>query len=233
MDFPKAHAVPFGPSARLSTAFAMDERFKAWPALNTPQVAAAVGVGRRSRLDPRQHALQDLFQGDTLPAKLGRALMELKAVDRKECFETFEFFSQVRSSTASSSAAGARTLVDVAGGHGLLAVLFAVFERRKFDHVLVVDTQRPAAFDKVLAAGKQVAPWVQVEYISGPEADMFKSEGALLLPTGCAVVCVHGCNKLTVSHMLYRWTHPLHMRVICPIHVCPDGRCPDGRCRTL
>jgi hypothetical protein len=30
--------------------------------------------------------------------------------------------------------------VDVAGGHGLLALLFAVFEWRRFQRVVVVDT---------------------------------------------------------------------------------------------
>jgi hypothetical protein len=43
----------------------------------------------------------------------------------------------------------------------------------------------------------QVAPWAQVEYISGPSADMLKGTGARHLPAGAAVACVHGCNTLT------------------------------------
>ena len=140
---PGGFAVPFGPSAASSTAFAMDERFRAWPALNDCEVAASVGVGRRSRLDPRLASLESLFEGDALQKRLARALTSRQAVDRKEFFETFEFFTQVRSSlrpSLASSEAGAAVLVDVAGGHGLLALLFAVFEWRRFQRVVVVDT---------------------------------------------------------------------------------------------
>lgn len=197
----RKHVVPFGPSAASSTAFAMNERFKAWPALNDDARASAVGVGRRNRLDLRLEPLSALFEGDGLQARLARALASRRAVDRKEFFETFEFFTQVRSSlrpSAASAHAGNSTLVDVAGGHGLLALLFAVFEWRRFQRVLVVDTVRPASFDKVLAAGLEVAPWATVEYCSGPTADMFVSGmGERHLPSGAAVACVHGCNTLT------------------------------------
>lgn len=199
---PKHHfKVPFGPNSAANTAFAMDERFRSWPVLNDEAVAASVGVGRRSRLDPRQNRLAELFVGDGLQARLGRALTARRAVDRKEFFETFEFFAQVRSSlrvSPTTSDAGTGTLVDVAGGHGLLALLFAVFERRRFTRVIVVDTMRPPAFDKVLEAGLEVAPWVQVEYICGTSADMLaQGMGAHHIPTGAAVACVHGCNTLT------------------------------------
>ena len=140
---PGGFVVPFGPSAASSTAFAMDERFKAWPALNDVDVAASVGVGRRNRLDPRQQPLETLFEGDALQKRLARALTSRRAVDRKEFFETFEFFTQVRSSlrpSADSVDDGTATLVDVAGGHGLLALLFAVFEWRRYQRVIVVDT---------------------------------------------------------------------------------------------
>ena len=69
-----------------------------------------------------------------------------KAVDRKEFFETWEFFARARGSLRGS------TLVDVAGGHGLLATLFAIFESKRFTSVLVADTRRPKAFESVLAA---------------------------------------------------------------------------------
>ena len=52
---------------------------------------------------------------------------------------------QVRSKVRASGG----VLVDVAGGHGLLAVLFAVFETRRFDRFVVADTRQPDSFSKV------------------------------------------------------------------------------------
>ena len=190
---------PFGPSSGcVAQAFRMDDRFKAWPALNShPAAVSAIGVARRKRMQlgtgPHALALEELLQGDSLEAKLGRALAARKALDRKEFFETFEFFAQVRSSIRAESG----TLIDVAGGHGLLATLFAVFERRRFSRVLVADTRRPSSFSRVAEAAREVAPWAEVEYVEGEAADMLKGDGGDLVPPRSALVCVHGCGALT------------------------------------
>ena len=89
---------------------------------------------------------------------------------------------------------GGATLVDAAGGHGLVGVLAAMSKRGEFARVVVRDRRRPKAFDAVVAAAIEVAPWVagRIEYEQeglGPRAAP--------LPRGCAVVCVHGCNALT------------------------------------
>jgi hypothetical protein len=89
-------------------------------------------------------------------------------------------------------AAGESTLLEVAGGHGLLGVLCAVFERR-FARVVVTDRRRPPSFTQVLKAATEVAPWV-AERVTYIETEF---EGAGLLPAGSAVVCVHGCKSLT------------------------------------
>ena len=70
-----------------------------------------------------------------------------KAVDRKEFFESTEFFARSRHKLRAD---GGGTLVDVAGGHGLGGVLAAIFMAERFERVIVRDMRRPAAFDEVL-----------------------------------------------------------------------------------
>ena len=67
---------PFGPKVAVNggniTPFAMDEPFRAWPALNDETLAAAVGVSRRTRLmlpssaDDSPRPLDTLITGDEL-----------------------------------------------------------------------------------------------------------------------------------------------------------------------
>lgn len=174
-----------------------DAPFKAWPAFNDDMIlAAAAGLTRRQRLELRA-PLGSLFCGSSLWCKVSRALAAARALDRKEFFETCEFFEQVRRVLRCSSASGGRTLCEVAGGHGLLGVLVACFERERFDEVLIIDIQRPPSFASVLSAVASVAPWV-TERVRFVEAD-FRGDagGELLMPPGCAVACVHGCNSLT------------------------------------
>ena len=74
-----------------------------------------------------------------------------------------------------------------------MGVLVAIFKFEQFKRIEVHDPQRPKAFDAVVAAAIEVAPWVEgcIFYESaklGPRQQ---------LPRGCAVVGVHGCGKLT------------------------------------
>ena len=171
--------------------------FKAWPALNSEETRFAVNAGRRHRLH-LDEPTRELFRSDTLLGRFGLALAERKAVDRKEWFEACEFFSQVRGKlkagiSEESSGGGEATLVDMAGGHGLVGALGAIFKSRDFDRVLVIDQRKPRAFDAVLSAAVEVAPWVdgRLEYQQrrvGPREP---------LPHRSAVACVHGCRGLT------------------------------------
>ena len=222
-----------------------DAKFKAYVALNDTQLAAAAGVTRRQRLQLGRDASVDrLFAGETLKARLSHALASARCVDRKEFFETWEFFARTRDglkcveqrtrirggakggakggaggvagSAAGTAGGGASTpgaaatttmlatgrsttppggtLVEVAGGHGLLSIFCAVFHSKRFSRIIIADFKRPASFDTILDAASKVAPWIRgiVEY---READFTTSPG--LLPEGCAVCCVHGCNSLT------------------------------------
>jgi hypothetical protein len=168
-----------------------DACFKAFPALNGGATAASAGLTTRRRLEPELVPL--LFQGDGLHARFSRALAERRAIDRKEFFESWECFEQIRGSMRCTAIeAGKATLLEAAAGHGLLGVLCAVFEWRRFARVVITDRRRPASFDQVLAAAVEVAPWV-AERITYVEAEL----GAGLMPAGGAVVCVHGCKSLT------------------------------------
>jgi hypothetical protein len=173
----------------------MDAKFKAWPTLNDPELQRSLGVSHRSRL--QTGLLVDvLLRGDTLQARFSRALAARRAVDRKEFFEAFEFFARCRGSLHSEPAdwSGApATLVDLAGGHGLVAALFAVFEYKRFESVLVLDATLPKSFGAVYDAAVEVAPWsaASLRYV---EAVV---DAETILPGGCAVACLHGCNSLT------------------------------------
>ena len=61
---------------------------------------------------------RELFAGDALMARFGRALAERRAIDRKEFFEACEFFARTRKRLAADVDAG--VLVDAAGGHDVL-----------------------------------------------------------------------------------------------------------------
>ena len=176
-------------------AAASDIKFKAWPALNDGARQAAVGVTRRQRLELKP-PLNDIFAGTTLQCKLARALAQARALDRKEFFETFEFFEQVRSTLRCSKTC--KTCVEVAGGHGLLGVLLAVLESSRFDHVIVTDQRRPKSFDAILSVAESLAPWVR-QSLRFVEIEFTAQTASALLPAGGAVVCVHGCKSLTDS----------------------------------
>lgn len=175
-----------------------DAAFRAWPALNDEATRRSVNAGRRYRLHLREDALDadadptlSLFSGDTLMGRFALALAQRKAVDRKEFFEACEFFARVRSHLQADT--GVRTLYDIAGGHGLVGTLAAMLKRDEFERVVVADPRRPKAFDAVVGAAVDVAPWVEGRVVHeqskvGPRAP---------LPRGCAVACVHGCRGLT------------------------------------
>ena len=175
---------------------AADARFRAWPALNDEATRHAVNAGRRYRLHLREEGgtaaggdpTAALFSGGTLMGRFGLALAARRAVDRKEFFEATEFFARVRSHLKSESG----TLVDAAGGHGLVGALAAVFKFEQFGRVQVHDPQRPKSFDAVAAAAAEVAPWAEGRVVHLPAR-----LGEAPLPRGCAVVGVHGCGTLT------------------------------------
>lgn len=142
----------------------------------------ARGVDRRKRLLPVDRAA---FGGDGLADRFARALCERRATRCRELVESFEFFAVARKN------ARAPVVVDMCGGHGLVAVLFVVFEP-DVERALVVDKRRTQDFDRVLAAAAEVAPWSEgrVEF-----AEITIEAARPRLPERCGFVGVHACGR--------------------------------------
>lgn len=174
-----------------------DASFRAWPALNDEATRYAVNAGRRHRLHLQPEdatgpdPTRELFAGDALMARFGRGLAERRAIDRKEFFEACEFFARTRKRLAAD---GDGVLVDAAGGHGLVGALCAIFLGKQFERIIVRDVRRPKAFDAVVSAAVEVAPWVEGRIVYDQQKVGLLHDG---LPRGCAVVGVHACRGLT------------------------------------
>ena len=127
------------------------------------------------------------FPGDGLHDRFARALARRRAVPFKEVLESFEFFARVRKHVRTAE------LVDLCAGHGLVGVLFALFERR-VERVLLVDRVSPGSRDAVLEAAIEVGPWVEPK-LRQERRNLRRSP--LRAEPGSAVVAVHACGTLS------------------------------------
>ena len=123
------------------------ERFQVFPQFNDPALAAL--VGSRSRIKPPSTVH---FPSDTLADRLARSLCERRALPFKEVLESFEFYWRVRRRLR------APRVADLMCGHGLTGLLFAVYDER-VEEVLLLDRRRPPCYDAILEAVGEVAPW--------------------------------------------------------------------------
>lgn len=138
----------------------------------------------RGTLDPLH---ERHFQGEGLHQAFARALARRRAVPFKEILESFEFFTRVRKRVRAPS------VVDLCAGHGLVGVLYALFER-KVEHVLLVDRSPPVSRAAVLEAAREVGPWVEGKI----RQEQRNLRRAPLTPdAGSAVVAVHACGTLS------------------------------------
>tara|TARA_R110002072_G_scaffold25443_5_gene85049 strand:+ start:1508 stop:2245 length:738 start_codon:yes stop_codon:yes gene_type:complete len=141
-------------------------------------------VDKRRRLQPRD---ERAFPGAGAVDRFARALCRHRATCFRELVEAFEFFALARKH------ARATVVADLCGGHGLVAVLFAVFER-EVERVIVLDRSRPASFDHIVAAAEEAAPWTagRIEYIQAK-----LNSAANNIPKGAGLVAVHACGAKT------------------------------------
>lgn len=144
----------------------------------------AQDLRRRTRLGPLD---AQLFPGEGLGDQFARALCELHALPFKELLEGFEFFHRCR------KALRAPEVADVCCGHGLVGVLFALFER-DVKRVILLDRQRPGSFDRIVEAADRVAPWTRPK-LSYVETDLKRAKSHV--NSGCSVVAVHACGMRT------------------------------------
>lgn len=146
------------------------------------------GIDRRDRLVPNDGYA---FPGDGAADRFARALCRHRATSIREVVEAFEFFALARKH------ARAAVVADLCGGHGLVAVLFVMFER-VVERALVLDRKRPGSFDRILAAAAEAAPWTEgrIEY---HEARL--ENAAALVPPDAGLVAIHACGQRT-DHVL-------------------------------
>jgi hypothetical protein len=141
-------------------------------------------AGSHGRIDQRTTAF---FPHDNLVRQVIATLATDGLLPLKEVCESFEFFERVRSCVR------APAIADLAAGHGLTGLLFAVFER-DVQRVQLVDTHPSPSHQRVLDALGRVAPWVpsKVRWVTGRIED-----AASHLEPGTSIVAVHACGTRT------------------------------------
>ena len=125
------------------------------------------------------------FPGTSLFDRVGRALCEAGCLPRKELYEAWEVSRRARRMFR-----GGR-VVDVAGGHGLLAHLMLLLDDTS-PTAIVVDPAPPASADRIQLALVQTWPKLdgRVTYIKG-------RVDALQIGRDDVVVSCHACGALT------------------------------------
>ena len=127
------------------------------------------------------------FPGDYLSSVFARELCDRRAMPFKEVLESFEFFACVRNRIRCEA------IADLCCGHGLVGILFAMFQR-DIQRVWLLDKVRPPSFDLVLAAAQAVAPWTEakIKYIEAPLKKALDH-----VEPGTAILGVHACGVRT------------------------------------
>lgn len=158
------------------------QRFRFLKQFNSSEFAHK--IKSRDRLIPEDVRW---FPGDNLISAFAQALCAQRAMPFKEVLESFEFFGCVRKRIRSESVA------DLCCGHGLVGVLFAMFER-SVERVVLLDKIRPSSFDRVCSAADEVAPWTtgKLTYVKSTLRDAKRH-----LEPKMAMVGVHACGTRT------------------------------------
>ena len=145
-------------------------------------MSATFSPGSRGRLT---HHDLERFGGRTLFDRLGRAVCDAGCLPRKELYETWEVAKRTRRLFR-----GGR-VVDVGGGHGLLAHVMLILDDTS-PAAVVVDSAVPASAEKLRTA--LVAVWPRL-------ADRVSHTGhgleAFVVKAGDLVVSSHACGALT------------------------------------
>jgi hypothetical protein len=136
----------------------------------------------RARLTPRSI---DLFPGETLFARVARAVCQAGCLPRKELYESWEVARRVRRRFR-----GGR-IVDLACGHGLLAHLMLLLDDSS-PTALAADTRIPPSAQRVSEA--MIAVWPR---LAGRVTLLQAPIEEVSLSAGDVVVSSHACGGLT------------------------------------
>lgn len=127
------------------------------------------------------------FPSASLQDKLVRQIGQQRALPIKEILECGELFERVRHKLRSP------VVADLCCGHGLLGILFAIFERR-VERVLLLDPRQPPSHQKLLQCALRVAPWIEDKITYRRQAITAPD---LRLPQGASIVSAHACGSLS------------------------------------
>src|SRR4029453_9066249 len=125
------------------------------------------------------------FPNDTLFHRLARVVCHAGCLPRKELFEAWETAKRVR-----RVCRGGR-VVDLGGGHGLLAHAMLLLDDSS-PEAIVVDTTLPPSSPPLPAVPATVWPWL------GGRGPFVSARGEdIALYSGDVVVSVHACGRLS------------------------------------
>ncbi|MCH2208856.1 MAG: SAM-dependent methyltransferase [Lentisphaerales bacterium] len=164
-------------------ALAPDTKFLFFPQLN--QVEDDSWLNSKSTFGPPQY--ENFFSGETLQGKFLKELATAQLLPIKEVLECFEYFAQIRKHVR------AEVMADLCCGHGLLGVIFAMFEK-SVDKVYLVDMVEPPSRQHLIELAISVAPWIEAKIVNVSERISVESEW---LEEGMAIVSAHACGSLT------------------------------------
>lgn len=175
------------PSSELSGSYSKrspaDIRFKFFTQLN--QLSDKRWLGSPVKFS--QKIAERHFHSNRLQDAFLNAIAVKRILSIKEVMESFEVFERVRKSVRSGFVA------DLCCGHGLLGILFAMFER-KVGRVLLMDKKEPESRQKLIDAAIDVAPWV-AQKIEARNARISVEDD--WIESGCSVVSAHACGVLS------------------------------------
>ncbi|MEM7263766.1 MAG: methyltransferase [Planctomycetota bacterium] len=125
------------------------------------------------------------FEGETLFARVARAVCEAECLPRKELYESWECARRIRRLLRGGA------VREIAGGHGLLSALLILLDDSS-PTATVVDVRRPDSQSKVLESLTRQWPRLEgrVQFVEGSVDDERAQAEDL-------VVSVHACGSLT------------------------------------
>ena len=127
----------------------------------------------------------EFFPGDTLFARIARAVCEAGCLPRKELFEAWETAKRIRRVMRGGP------ILELAAGHGLLSVILVILDDSA-ESATCVDIKRPPSHETLLTVLEKRWPRIEgrIQYLDA------KIEEIDVMP-GNLVVSIHACGRLT------------------------------------
>ncbi len=172
-------------------------------------------VGWMSTRSSVSEKIIELFNRDNLQNKFATAILRDSIIPPKELLECCEFFERIRKTVKND------TMVDLCCGHGLLGILFAMFEK-KVNKVILVDKTEPPSRKELFNTAKKLAPWIENKICNLKEK--IKPDAAWI-SEGTSIISAHACGELTD---LCIETAIIHKGNIALLPCCyPKRNCPS------